>query len=52
MDWFKNLNMGSWVIIVGAISAIGWITVGGTLALVISILAGSSIALKATIEDE
>jgi hypothetical protein len=52
MDWFRRIPMGALVIIVGTISAIGWITVGGTLALVISIIAGGLIALRGTLGDE
>ncbi len=44
--------MAAFVIVVGAVSAIGWIVLDGTLPLVISIIAGSSIALKATLGHE
>lgn len=49
MDWFKNMNMGAVAIIVGTITAVGWIVWGGTLALVISIVGGGLIALRATL---
>ena len=52
MDWFKRIPIAALAIVVGAISAIAWITVGGTVAIVISILAGASIALRATLGDE
>lgn len=52
MNWLARIPMASIVIIVGAISAIGWIVWGGTIALVISIVAGSTIALRATLGDE
>lgn len=52
MDWFKNMNMGALVIIVGTISTIGWITLNGTVPLVISIVAGGLIALRATLGDD
>jgi hypothetical protein len=44
--------MASLAIVVGAISAIGWITLDGTLPIVISVVAGSLIALKATLPAE
>ncbi len=50
MNWFRQLPMGAYVIIVGTISVIGWITLDGTLPLVISIIAGSSIALKGSLQ--
>lgn len=40
------------MIIVGTISVIGWITLDGTLPLVISIVASALIALKATLPPE
>ena len=52
VDWFKRIPIAALAIVVGAISAIAWITVGGTVAIVISILAGASIALRATLGDE
>lgn len=44
--------MASLVIIVGTISVIGWITLGGTVALVISIVAGALIRLRATVRGD
>ena len=52
MNWLRDINMGSLVIIVGTIAAIGWITVGGTPALVISMLSGGLIALKGTLSAD
>ena len=52
MEWFRNINVGVLAIAVGAISAIGWVTVGGTVALVISIIAGSLIALRSAMGAE
>lgn len=52
MDWFKNMNMGVLTIAVGTISVIGWVTVGGTIALVISIIAGGLIAMKGAMGAE
>ena len=52
MNWFRRLPMASFVIVVGTISVIGWITLDGTVPLVISIVAGSLIAFKATLGDE
>lgn len=52
MDWLKQVPMGALAIIVGTISAIGWIALEGTLPLIISILAGATIALKATLDDD
>lgn len=49
MDGLRNMNMGSLAILVGAVSAIAWIAIGGTVALVTSIIAGSLIAFKATL---
>jgi len=37
------------VIVVGTVSVLGWILLDGTAPLVISILAGGSIALRATL---
>ncbi len=51
MDWLRKIEMGPLVIIVGIISVIGWITLDGTVPLVISILAGGLIALKGTVGD-
>jgi hypothetical protein len=44
--------MGALVIVVGTVSVIGWITLDGTVSLVISIIAGGLIALRATLGDE
>lgn len=44
--------MGAWVIIVGTISVLGWIILDGTVPLVISIIAGASIALKGALGTE
>lgn len=52
MDALRRVPMGTLVIIVGTISVIGWITLDGTLPLVISILAGSLIALKGSLGGE
>ncbi len=46
MEWFRNINIGVLSIIVGTISVLGWILFDGTFPLVISIIAGSLIALK------
>ena len=52
MNWLRKVEMGPLVIIVGTIAAIGWITVGGTVALVISMVAGGLIALRGSLGDE
>jgi hypothetical protein len=52
MDWFRRIPMGALVIVVGTISVIGWITLEGTIPLVISIIAGGLIALRGTLGDE
>ena len=52
MGALKKINVGQLAIIVGIISAIGWITVGGTVALVISIVAGGLIALRASMGED
>lgn len=41
--------MGALVIVLGVITALGWILLDGTVPLVISIVAGGLIALKATL---
>ncbi len=51
MDWFKRVPIAALAIVVGTISVIGWIVLDGTPALVISILAGGLIALRATLGD-
>jgi hypothetical protein len=51
MGALAKINTGQLGIIVGIITAIAWITVGGTVALVISIAAGGLIALRATMGD-
>ena len=51
MDWFKSIPMAAYSIGVATIVAIAWVTVGGTIALVVSILGGGSIALKAALGD-
>ncbi len=50
MNWLRRIPMAPLVIVVGAISAIAWIALEGTVPLVISIAAGSSIALRATLD--
>lgn len=52
MTWFRKIPMATLAIIVGTISVIGWITLDGTVPLVISILAGALIAIRATLGDE
>lgn len=49
MDWLRNIEMGPLAIIVGIVTAIAWITIGGTTALVVSIAAGGLIALKGSL---
>lgn len=51
MDWFRRVPIAALAIVVGTISVIGWIVLDGTPALVISILAGGLIALRATLGD-
>ena len=46
MQWFRNIPMAPYVIVVGVVSTLGWILLDGKIPLVISILAGGSIALK------
>lgn len=50
--WLNRIQMAPPVIAVSAISAICWIVFDGALPLVVSILAGMTIALKATLGDE
>lgn len=52
MTWFRQVPMSALVIVVGAITAIGWIVLDGTLPLVISIVAGSLIALRGALANE
>lgn len=52
MNWFRRISVGSLAIVVVAISAVTWVTLDGTTPLVISILAGSLIALRATLGNE
>jgi len=49
MGVLNKMTPGQLGIIVGIVSAIAWITVGGTVALVITILAGGLLALRATV---
>lgn len=51
MDRLRQIPMAALVIVVGTISVIGWIVFNGTLPLVISIVAGGLIALRATLGD-
>lgn len=51
MDWFRRIRMAPLVIVVGTISVLGWILLDGTLPLVISILAGAIIALRAVVGE-
>jgi len=51
METFKSLSMAQLAIAVSIISAIGWVTVGGTVALVISIAAGGLIAFKGATDN-
>jgi hypothetical protein len=44
--------MASLTIIVGTISVIGWVTLDGTVPLVISLIAGGLIALRGTLGSE
>jgi hypothetical protein len=46
MQWFRNIPMAPYVIVVGVVSTLGWILLDGKIPLVITILAGGSIALK------
>ena len=52
MSWLKRIPMATLAIIVGATSAIGWITLDGTAPLAISIVVGSLPAVNATLGDE
>ena len=52
MNRLRGLPMGTLAVIVGTISALAWITMEGTVPLVITIAAGSLIAVKATLEAD
>lgn len=49
MNALRRIPMGPLAVIAGTISVIAWIVLDGTLPLIISILAGGTIALKATL---
>ena len=49
MEWFKKMPMAAVAVVLGTISVLGWIVLDGTPALVISIIAGGLIALRATL---
>jgi len=49
MNWLRNIKTGSLVVIVSVIAGIGWVSVGGTPALITSMVAGGLIALKGTL---
>lgn len=52
MDLLRRTPMGPFVIVVAVISVIGWIVLDGTIPLVISIIAGGLIALRASLGRE
>lgn len=54
MDFLKNIPMATLAIVVGTVSAIAWIALDGTTPLIISMVAGAAIAIKATLgaDDE
>ncbi|MEX1038655.1 MAG: hypothetical protein WDZ96_07360 [Acidimicrobiia bacterium] len=52
MTWFRQVPMAALAIVLGTITVIGWITLEGTVPLVISIVAGALIALRAVLGDE
>jgi hypothetical protein len=49
MEWFKRMPIAAVAVVLGTISVLGWIVLDGTPALVISIIAGGLIALRATL---
>lgn len=49
MNWFKSIPMQALVIVLGVITVIGWITMEGTIPLVISIVAGGLIGLRGSL---
>lgn len=51
MEWFKSLPMAAVAIIVGIVSAVAWVVLDGTVPLVVSIVAGGLIALRAVLGD-
>lgn len=52
MQQLRDIPMATLAIVVGVISAVAWITLDGTVPLVISIVAGALIAVKATLGEE
>ena len=51
MNFLRNIPMASLAVGGGGIAAIGWVTMEGTVPLVISMLVGILMALKATLDD-
>ena len=51
MNALRQIPMATLAIIVGTVTAIAWVTVAGTVALVISIAGGGLIAVRATLLD-
>lgn len=52
MQQLRDIPMATLAIVVGVISAVAWITLDGTVPLVISVVAGALIAVKATLAEE
>ena len=52
MDQRRNVPMATLAVGVGVISAVAWIALDGTVPLIVSIVGGGLIALKATLGDE
>ena len=44
--------MATFAVVGGGITAIGWVTIGGTVALVISMVFGILVAAKSTLQDD
>lgn len=52
MDLLRNVPMATLAVGVGIVSAVAWIALDGTVPLIVSIVSGGLIALKATLSDE
>jgi hypothetical protein len=51
MNFLRNIPMATLAIVVGTLTAIAWITMEGTAPLVITMVLGALIAIKATLGD-
>ena len=53
MQQLRNIPMATLAVAVGIVSAVAWIALDGTVPLIVSVVGGGLIAIKATLaEDE